>query len=94
MRKFAEVQEKQLLDDLVPGHARFPLEKMTKLIQKDYDYMKFEQHMKDVMLPDMGYDGDENPKRLQELKKAAIEVDRSHLINKQYQKLMMKNIYG
>ena len=38
-------------------------------------------------------DGSKN-KRLEEVRKAAIEVDRANLISAQFQKLKMKNIYG
>lgn len=37
---------------------------------------------------------EEGSKRVEELRKAAIEVDRAYVINKNVQKLKMKLVYG
>jgi hypothetical protein len=61
------------------------------LIQKDYDKLKFE-YDKNKLMEDMNYE--EESKRVQELRKAAVEVDRSYLINKHVMNLKMKLVYG
>ena len=72
-------------------NIQFPIQKITKLIQKDYDKLKFD-HDRNQLMEDMNYE--EESKRVQELRKAAIEVDRSYLINKHVQNLKMKLVYG
>lgn len=53
--------------------------------------MKFEYDKK-RLIDDLNYESES--KRVQELRKAAIEVDRAYVINKNVQKLKMKLIYG
>ena len=71
-----------LLDDLVPGtYTRFPVQKMTKLFENEYFAWKFEEERKE-MLKEFDFMQDEGgQKRKEELKKAAVEIERSNLIN-------------
>ena len=63
--KYKHVQklENTLLDDLMPNeNIQFPIEKVTKLIQKDYDQLKFKYDM-DRDLKAMNYE--EGSKRVE-----------------------------
>lgn len=87
--------EAKLLDDLVPGHHEFPIHKLVKLVEPEYTAMKIEKEFVPGLMADFNLDeGPEDPQRLVELRKLAVEVDRNFLINKQLQKLKMEQIYG
>lgn len=93
LRKLRQKHDQTLLDDLVPGaYAQFPVEKMTKLIQKDYDKSKYAHNLAEKMDELKTYEGEEN-KRLEELRKVGIELERHDLINKKFQQLKMKLIF-
>lgn len=83
---------------MVPGtFTKFPIHKVTKLIEKDFMKMKYEHEIKETMKQyDFIGDPEDGSKnsRLEEVRKAAIEVDRANLINQQLQKLKMNSIYG
>jgi len=92
--KLTKQKEQQFLSDLIPGHATFPIHKLTKLIEPEYSKMKTEALIENELIADLNYDGSDNVPRIKELKKLAVEVDRSYVINKQVQKLRMQLIYG
>lgn len=81
VNRLRKKKNEQLLDDCMPGkYTSFPIEKMTKLIQKDYDKMKFEHDKKLKMEEIKTYEGERNV-RLEELKKVGVELERRDLIN-------------
>ena len=74
--------EQRDLDDFLPGtYQQFPLQKLTNLIEKDYQKMKMAHDLRGRMEEIKTHDGPEN-RRLQELRKVGIELERRELINK------------